>query len=73
LIVVSAAAERGRTAGLVMLLKRMDRVRRRSVEVPMPSIYGVLVGAKTCVFPDPAAQWLILLRPRQGRAACVRL
>jgi len=56
-----------------MLLKGMDRVRRRSVEVPMPSIYGVLVGAKTCVFPDPAAQCLILLRPRQGRAACVRL
>jgi hypothetical protein len=39
-IIVSAAAKRGPTAGLVIFAQGLDPVRRRSVEVPMPLIYG---------------------------------
>ncbi|TFV73634.1 hypothetical protein E4K64_20605 [Bradyrhizobium frederickii] len=73
LIIVSAAAERGRTAGLVIFAQGMDRAPKAIRRGPDAVDLRVLGGAKTCVFPDSAAHCLILLRERQGRAARVRL
>jgi hypothetical protein len=70
-IVVSAASERGRTAGLEIFAERLHRGRTRPVEIPMPLI--CLGGAKTCVFPDFAVVCLILLRGRQACSNLVRL
>jgi len=71
-IIVSAAAERGQTAGLAISAQRAGSgpkaMRRGSDAVDL----RVLGGAKTCVFPDPAVRCLILLRARPGAPlACV--
>ncbi|QQO32499.1 hypothetical protein JJC00_28590 [Bradyrhizobium diazoefficiens] len=72
-IMASAAAWRGRTAGLVIACST-DRPRMKAIRCSSGTVdLRVLGGAKIRVFPDAALNCLILLRGRLTRAACVRL
>ncbi|KQT25495.1 hypothetical protein ASG57_20745 [Bradyrhizobium sp. Leaf396] len=73
LIVVSAAAKRGRTAGAVIFARRMDSGSEGNPSRFDAADLRVLGGAEICVFPIAAVFCLILLCGHEERAVRVRL